>query len=86
MYLVGGAYALDTFIGDKYHEFAENIRNELKFIANHKFEDNIACCLSEPQMGVYLDEKVNDKGVAYSTVDGDAGVTVFFCDFQCAWD
>ena len=69
MYLVGGAYALDTFIGDKYHEFAENIRNELKFIANHNFEDNIACCLSEPQMGVYLDEKVNDKGVAYSTSD-----------------
>ena len=66
MYLVGGAYALDTFIGDKYHEFAENIRNELKFIANHNFEDNIVCCLSEPQMGVYLDEKVHDKDTAYS--------------------
>ena len=68
-YLVAGAYAIDTFIGDKYPEFVENIRNELKFIANHEFEDNIACCLSEPQMGVYLDEKVNDKGVAYSTSD-----------------
>lgn len=67
MYLVGGAYAMDTYIGDKYSEFVENIKKELKFIADYKFEDCIACCLSEPQMGIYLDEKVNDKGVAYST-------------------
>ena len=67
MYLVAGAYATGTYIGDKYSEFVKNIKDELKFIANYKFEDTIACCLSEPQMGIYLDEKVNDKGVAYST-------------------
>ncbi|WP_296894195.1 condensation domain-containing protein, partial [uncultured Methanobrevibacter sp.] len=28
--------------------------------------DNIVCCLSESQLGVYLDEKVHDKDTAYS--------------------
>ncbi|WP_458405069.1 amino acid adenylation domain-containing protein [Methanobrevibacter sp.] len=76
LYLVAGAYALDTYIGDKYDEFVKNIRNELKFIANYNFEENIACCLSEPQMGIYLDEKVNDKGIAYSTSG------IFECDLD----
>ncbi|WP_406534985.1 amino acid adenylation domain-containing protein [Methanobrevibacter sp.] len=76
VYLVGGAYAMDTYIGDQYSDLVENIKKELKFIANYNFEDNIVCSLSEPQMGVYLDEKVNDKGVAYSTS------TIFECDLN----
>ena len=43
----------------------DNIKDELSFIANYKF-DTIVCCLSEAQLGVYLDEKVYDKGTAYS--------------------
>ena len=80
VYLVAGVYAKDTYIGDQYSTLVENIKNELKLIANYKFEENIACCLSEPQMGVYLDEKVNDKGIAYSTS------TVLDCDLNKSVD
>ena len=48
--------------------FIENIKSELKFIGDYKFEEEgIVCYLSEPQLGVYLDERVNNKGTSYST-------------------
>ena len=72
-YVVGGDYACGTYLGDKFDDFVENIRYELSFIAGYEF-DNIVCCLSEAQLGVYLDEKVHDKGTAYA-VPG-----VFECD------
>ncbi|WP_461463588.1 amino acid adenylation domain-containing protein, partial [Methanobrevibacter sp.] len=72
-YVVGGDYADGTYLGDKFSDFVENIKYELSFIANYKF-DNIVCCLSEPQLGVYLDEKVHDKDTAYSTPG------IFECD------
>ena len=64
-YVISGDYAGDTYLGDKIDVFFDNIKDELSFIANYKF-DTIVCCLSEAQLGVYLDEKVYDKGTAYS--------------------
>ena len=64
-YIVNGDYAAGTYIGDKFNEFIESIKDELSFIGNYEFDD-IVCCLSESQLGVYLDEKVHDKGTAYS--------------------
>ena len=66
-YLIGGDYASNTYIGDKFDELLENIKYELEFIANYDFDEDIVCCLSEPQLGIYLDEKVNEKGSAYLT-------------------
>ena len=37
----------------------------MKKVKKNKF-DKIVCRLSEPQLGVYLDEKVHDKDNAYS--------------------
>uniref|UniRef100_UPI00388EE4B4 amino acid adenylation domain-containing protein n=1 Tax=Methanobrevibacter sp. TaxID=66852 RepID=UPI00388EE4B4 len=65
-YLINGDYAMDTYIGNKFNEFKTNIEYELEFISNYKFSEGIVCCLNESQLGVYLDEKVNDKGTAYS--------------------
>ena len=74
-YLVRGDYASDTFIGDKFKEFIDNIKFELDFIGNNNPNyDNIICCLSEPQLGIYLDEIVHDKGTAYS------GQGIFECN------
>ena len=74
-YVISGDYAGDTYLGDKIDVFFDNIKDELSFIANYKF-DTIVCCLSEAQLGVYLDEKVYDKGTAYSV----QGI------FECAGD
>ena len=65
-YVVSGNYAQDNYLGDKFEDFIENIRYELEFIGNYKF-DNYVCTLSEPQLGIYLDEMVHDKGTAYSS-------------------
>ena len=65
VYLVNGDYADGTYIGEKFEAFIENIKSELQFLAEYEM-DNIICPLSEPQIGVYLDEKVEDKGTAYS--------------------
>ena len=66
-YLFGGNYAMDTYLAKRFDLFIETIESEMKFIANYEFkEDNTVCCLSESQLGVYLDEKVNDKSTAYS--------------------
>ena len=64
-YVINGDYAQNTYLGDKFSVFLDNIKEELRFIANYKF-DNIVCCLSEPQLGIYLDERVHDKDTAYS--------------------
>ena len=80
MYLVAGFYAENTYIGDNYHSFVENIKEELKFITDYDYINNIVCCLSEPQMGVYLDELVNDMDTAYSTV------TKYECDLNASVD
>ena len=45
-YLVSGSYAEDTFIGDKYYSFVNNIITELEFIGAYDFDDGIVCCLS----------------------------------------
>ncbi|MCR5026154.1 MAG: amino acid adenylation domain-containing protein, partial [Methanobrevibacter sp.] len=66
-YVVEGCYAEGTFIADKLGDFIENINGELKFISEY-VGDNIICRLSESQLGIYLDEKVNDKGTAYSAL------------------
>ncbi|MBQ2613108.1 MAG: amino acid adenylation domain-containing protein, partial [Methanobrevibacter sp.] len=66
-YFIDGNYANNTYIGDEFDAFIENIRYELEFIADYEFDDGIVCCLSEPQMGIYLDEKVNEKENAYLT-------------------
>ena len=74
-YSISGDYAKNTYIGDEFDRFIENIKAELEFIGNHKFKDNnIICCLSESQLGVYLDEKANEKDSAYSTPG------IFECD------
>ena len=66
-YIFSGDYAKNTYLGDEFSVFADNIKNELEFIGNFDFrQGNICCCLSESQLGVYLDEKVHDKGVAYA--------------------
>ena len=64
-YIIGGDYAVNTYLGDKFDELVDNIKYELGFVGNYE-SDVISCCLSESQMGVYLDEKVNDMGTAYS--------------------
>ena len=64
-YAVAGDYAEGTYLADKFDEFIENVKNELDYLDNYKF-DNIVCCMSEPELGIYLDEKVNDKGSAYT--------------------
>ena len=67
-YEITGDYANNTYIGDEFNAFIENIKYELEFIGNYKFKDNdVVCCLSEAQFGIYLDEKVHEKDVAYST-------------------
>ena len=67
IYIFSGDYAEDTFIGNLFREFIENIKSELRFIANYNLsKDNVICCLSEQQLGIYLDEKIYDKGNAYS--------------------
>ena len=65
-YMVKGDYAEGTYLGDKFDEFVENIKKEFEFIGKYE-SDEIICCLSEPQLGIYLDEKVNDMGTAYAT-------------------
>ena len=63
-YLIGGDYAKNTYLGDKFNEFVDNLKFELEFIGNYGFEDGgIVCCLSESQLGVYLDENVYDKAL-----------------------
>ncbi len=64
-YVIEGDYAEDTYLADKIDIFFDNIKEELRFIANYRFDD-IVCCLSESQLGVYLDEKVHEKDTAYS--------------------
>ena len=67
-YFISGDYPKDTFIDDRFGDFVENIKEELKFIANYDFNDeNIVCALSEPQLEVYCNEKRHDMGNAYST-------------------
>ena len=66
-YLISGDYAMDTYLGDDFDDFIETFKSELNFLANYTFEvENIVCCLSEAQLGVYLDEKTNDKDTAYA--------------------
>uniref|UniRef100_UPI00388DB6AC amino acid adenylation domain-containing protein n=1 Tax=Methanobrevibacter sp. TaxID=66852 RepID=UPI00388DB6AC len=76
-YILGGDYAKDTYLGEKYPTFIENIKSELEFIGNYQFDDGLVCCLSEPQWGIYLDEKVHDKGIAY------ANPGLYECDLNC---
>ena len=64
-YIINGKYADNTYLSDKFNEFIENIKFELKFIGEYEFKE-IICTLSESQLGVYLDEKVNNKDTAYS--------------------
>ena len=67
-YYIRGDYAEGTYISAKFNELLENLKRELDFIGNYTFEDDeFVCCLSEPQLGVYLDEKVHDKGTAYAS-------------------
>ncbi|MCR5027402.1 MAG: AMP-binding protein, partial [Methanobrevibacter sp.] len=65
-YIVGGNCAEGTYIDDKLSEFIKNIKSELEFIVSYGLDDIIACPLTESQLGIYLDEMVNDKGTAYS--------------------
>ena len=66
-YMVYGDCADGTYISGQLDEFIGNIKSELEFIANFNFKDgNIVCNLSEPQLEVYLNEKENDMGTAYS--------------------
>ncbi|MBQ2831509.1 non-ribosomal peptide synthetase [Methanobrevibacter sp.] len=66
-YMVSGDYADNTYIGNDFNVFIKNIESELKFLGNYTFKDNnIVCCLSESQLGIYLDEKVHEKDTAYS--------------------
>ena len=67
-YLINGDYAKNTYIGNEFDIFVwKHQKNELEFIGNFQFDDDVIFCgLSEPQLGVYLDEKVHDKGTAYS--------------------
>ncbi|WP_407432460.1 amino acid adenylation domain-containing protein, partial [Methanobrevibacter sp.] len=64
-YVIHGDYAINTYLGDKISTFIDNVKNELEFLGKYESED-IVCTLSESQLGVYLDEKVNKKGNAYS--------------------
>ena len=64
-YIIDGEYADKTYLSEKFDEFIENIKSELRFIGEYEFKE-IICSLSEPQLGIYLDEKVNEKSTAYS--------------------
>ena len=64
-YIIEGDYADGTYLADKFDEFIENVKHEVDFLNNYKF-DSIVCCMSEPELGIYLDEKINDKGSAYA--------------------
>ena len=64
-YYINGDYAQDTYLAESFDEFIENMETELKFIGQYEM-DEIVCPLSESQLGLYLDEKVNDMGTAYS--------------------
>ncbi|WP_296889690.1 non-ribosomal peptide synthetase, partial [uncultured Methanobrevibacter sp.] len=67
-YVINGDYAKNTYIESGFKEFIENIKRELDFLASYDFGDEgIVCCLSEPQLGIYLDEMVYEKGIAYAT-------------------
>ena len=67
-YNILGDYADKTYISNRFELFIENIKWELDFIADYDFENGaVVCCLSEPQLGVYLDEKIHDKGTAYAS-------------------
>ena len=55
---------------DSYESWLEDVRNSAKniFKENASFDDStVICPLSEVQLGIYLDEKVNNKNTAYST-------------------
>ena len=56
---------------NSYESWLEDVRNSAKHIfkeKNDSFDDStIICPLSEVQLGVYLDEKVNNRNTAYST-------------------
>ena len=78
-YIISGDYAENTYIGEGFGELVENVKSELEFLKNHRFENSdIVCCLSESQLGIYLDEKVNDKGSAYST----PGIFEYDCKYS----
>ncbi|MCR5026166.1 MAG: amino acid adenylation domain-containing protein, partial [Methanobrevibacter sp.] len=68
-YLVSGNCADDTYLGEKLSKFIDNICFELEFLSGYGLDESIVCPLSEVQLGIYLDEKVKDKGVAYSTMN-----------------
>ena len=56
---------------NSYESWLEDVKNSAKNILteeNNSFDNStIICPLSEVQLGIYLDEKVNDKNTAYST-------------------
>ena len=56
---------------NSYESWLEDVRNSAKNMFNDEndsFDDStIVCPLSEVQLGIYLDEKVNNKNTAYST-------------------
>ena len=80
-YVINGDYAEDTYIGDKFEDFIDNIKHELEFIGNYQLKkESIICCLSEPQIAIYLDEKVHKMGTAYSTHG------IFKCDSNISID
>ena len=66
-YLIDGIYAQDTYLGDGFSEFIRNIKYELEFLGNYKFEDALVYQMSEAELGVYLDEILYDRGLAYAT-------------------
>ena len=64
-YMVYGKSSDGTYLDDHLSEFIDNIKSELEFISHS--DKAIITGLSESQLGIYLDEKVNNKGTAYST-------------------
>ncbi|MCQ2088403.1 MAG: condensation domain-containing protein, partial [Bacilli bacterium] len=66
IYSIGGSCASSTYLSNKYQIFLNNIKEETILISKVLKEKIYIYPLYEEPLGVYLDEKVNNKGTAYS--------------------
>ncbi|MCQ2795071.1 MAG: amino acid adenylation domain-containing protein [Bacilli bacterium] len=65
-YIITGTCPKHTYLSDKYQSFIANLKLEAKNIATALNSKTYVYPLYEEPLGVYLDEKVNNKGTSYS--------------------
>ncbi|MCQ2787174.1 MAG: condensation domain-containing protein, partial [Bacilli bacterium] len=65
-YLLNATCPDQTYLSKKYQSFLKNVKEEAKLLIKELKEKTYIYPLYEEPLGVYLDEKMNNKGIAYS--------------------